>query len=290
MAYAFQLDQPATAGIGRVLNEEAGGVVDMLTGAGNHDWQLGEAHKGVQRIGALLELTRDLFAGKAEKRQAERYRDIERQLARACETTRLDDALALLGADEQIAEALRDNLQADARAAENPLSADTLESFLASLSATAARNDDLKFSGGPKRLASGLQRSYRSGRKALARAGGKSREKDFHALADAVRCHWRHMQLLSAAWPSEMFARVAEAKKAAELLDASNDLASLAARAWKTDGAGAVEAACASRGQAQRDDALRICALLFAERPEPFARRIKAYWCAARKAAGASEG
>ncbi len=73
---------------------------------------------------------------------------------------------------------------------------------------------------------------FKVSRSSIARRGALNRhcqeagatDEDFHALRKSVQQHWRHMQLLSRAWPEALSARADEAKALSQLLGEDHDL------------------------------------------------------------------
>lgn len=76
-------------------------------------------------------------------------------------------------------------------------------------------------------IASGLGKTYRRARKAMANAAAQGRAEDFHDWRKGVKYHWYHARLLSPLWPAEMAARTEEAKALGELLGEHHDIAVL---------------------------------------------------------------
>src|SRR6185437_13892719 len=73
----------------------------------------------------------------------------------------------------------------------------------------------------------GLRQSYRGGRKALAKAFASGSAEDFHEWRKALQHHWRHMQLLTPCWPSELSARVEISRSLSQILGDDHDIAML---------------------------------------------------------------
>jgi len=137
-------------------------------------------------------------------------------------------------------------------------------------------------------VAEGMERSYRKGRKAFRRAYRKQTEKAFHIWRKLVQQHWRHMQLLSRAWPEALSARAGEARELSRLLGEDHDLAILLAFATQAIENGVAEAdvtALAAHCHAcQRDirsEAEAHGARLFAEPAGDLKGRVAVYWPAA---------
>ena len=76
-------------------------------------------------------------------------------------------------------------------------------------------------------VAKGLRQSYRGGRKALAKAFASGSDEDFHEWRKTLQHHWRHMQLLTPCWPSELSARVEISRSLSQILGDDHDIAML---------------------------------------------------------------
>jgi hypothetical protein len=142
-------------------------------------------------------------------------------------------------------------------------------------------------------LVDGLETTYRKARKAMRKAYAKPSDEAFHAWRKSTQRHWRHMQLLSHAWPEALMARAGEAKELSRLLGEDHDYAVLVAFAEK-QGKSAVGARdlaplvdlCRSRQQELRTLAKLRGERLFAEGAESFKQRIALYWSSATSLSG----
>lgn len=133
----------------------------------------------------------------------------------------------------------------------------------------------------------GLEGTYRAARRNFARAYRHPDDEHFHDLRKTVQWHWRHMALLSRAWPAYFSMRIAAAHELAEALGDDHDLSMLIAEAQGLEalrgeaGAAAIQLA-RKRQQDLRNEAYALTERLFAERPRAFVKRIKSYWQAKR--------
>lgn len=144
-------------------------------------------------------------------------------------------------------------------------------------------------------IIAGVVRTYRSGRKLMAWAYKKDRDEDFHEWRKHLQRHWRHMQLLEAAWPDEFSARIKAASELSQLLGDDHDLWML----LNDIGHAKVPLAASKRReivelarQMQTDLRRRAHVIglrLFAEKPKRLARRIATYWAVAGEAASQQE-
>ena len=75
----------------------------------------------------------------------------------------------------------------------------------------------------------GLRHTYRDGRRNFARAYRNGQGEDFHDWRKSVQLHWRHMALMSRAWPEMFSARIEAARQLSQLLGDAQDLSVLIA-------------------------------------------------------------
>jgi hypothetical protein len=125
----------------------------------------------------------------------------------------------------------------------------------------------------------------------LAKAFASGSAEDFHEWRKALQHHWRHMQLLTPCWPSELSARVEISRSLSQILGDDHDIAMLqhlisapTMSFASPDVTASFLKQCRSRQRALRRDAKMLGERLFAERSQPFAERIEAYWVTAARA------
>ena len=142
-------------------------------------------------------------------------------------------------------------------------------------------------------IAEGLERCYRKGRKAFRSAYRKPTDEAVHVWRKSVQQHWRHMQLVSRAWPEALSARAAEAKELSRLLGEDHDHAVLLAHIAQASGSQAGAPNLTAEDIAALTSLCRSCqaeiralaephgARLFAEPADDLRERIEAYWSSA---------
>ena len=145
-------------------------------------------------------------------------------------------------------------------------------------------------------MTAGLERCYKRARRAFREAYENSTDEAFHEWRKAVQQHWRHMQLLSGAWPEVMVGRADEAKEVSRLLGADHDLHVLLAFATErgkavlsSDDLATLTTMCRSMQQELRALARPRGARLFAEPARGLAERIGLYWQAAQNLSAARQ-
>jgi CHAD domain-containing protein len=222
----------------------------------------------------------------------ERLGSIAKGLAPARDAQALLDAIDKIGGRAELQgesspiRALRAWLHRRRQAAERSLEANAASDAMRGLVALRPALSSLAvYPDSFEPVASGLLTSYRSGRKAFARAFKSGSDEDFHDWRKSLQHHWRHMQLLAPCWPSELSARVELSRNLSQILGDDHDMALLRQLvsaptmvfASPEDTAVFLKR-CRNRHKALRQEAKARGARLFVERPRPFVERIEAYW------------
>ena len=153
----------------------------------------------------------------------------------------------------------------------------------------------------------GLERTYRKASRALEHAYETLDNDMLHEFRKRVQHHWRHMALLTAAWPELIEARVATARQTSMLLGEDHDIAIMlaalkagAGRPSKSSGtalmlpvtpaqAKLIGAFAAARQHELRAEARILGRRLFAEDARAFRDRVEAYWAADQAGAGSGK-
>ena len=143
-------------------------------------------------------------------------------------------------------------------------------------------------------LRPGLERTYRRGRRGLARAVDQPSVENFHEWRKQVKCLWYQIRLLKPIWPKLMGQCADEIEALADYLSDDHDLAVLRTgvreQAGQLDDRTALEALLAlidqCRGELQVE-AKHLGARLYVEKPRAFVDRLQAYWQAWRAEVGA---
>jgi hypothetical protein len=136
----------------------------------------------------------------------------------------------------------------------------------------------------------GMERVYRKARRAFRAAYETPSDEAFHNWRKAVQQHWRHMQLMSRAWPEVLGGRAAEAKELSRLLGDDHDLAVLIAfvahrgkSALSPGDAAALVQQCRTSQAELRELARPRGERLFVERASDLSARMAHYWTAASR-------
>jgi len=293
MAYAFGAQEPIRAAVLRCAREQLDRAIAELSEGINSDpaRAVHEARKAIKQERALLRLAR----GTLRPGQRRRENAALREAARALSQTR--DADVLPATVERLAERFAGQLpartfttiarQLTPRRQPQPLD----HGAVGELGAIRLRVEEWELRrGGWSAIQSGLESSYRRGRRALRRARGSRSSEDLHAWRKRVKDLWYQERLLAEVCGPAVDGHAREAHWVADLLGEDHDLELLrgALRERPMPAAVDVEAVLAliehRRDELQRE-AFALGARLFAERPGSFRRRMHRSWKAGRAAA-----
>jgi CHAD domain-containing protein len=294
MVYRFKLDEALHQGVRRIARGQMERVADHLrpihlnpaadAEAGTDAKRIHEARKGLKRARALLRLVRaglppDVFASENASLQA-----IASSIAGERERVSLRTAIAWLAPVIDDPRAIKALQAAVAPSASNRGSAISLERGGADAAALRLAALDVAGSG-QQVIEAGLRRCQRQYRRAVAAAIETGDEDAFHEWRKAVQWHWRHMQLLSPAWPQFCKARLESARRVSQLLGNDHDLAQLAALARNAGLSSQAQPKVVRVIETQQAMLRAAAALdgqrLAADRPKALARQICGYWRAA---------
>ena len=285
---AFRLTHPdaLTADAHRLVDEELGAAIARLSDDGHAaDARVHSARKSIKRVRALLRLTREALPLRRFRDHNAALRDAARGLSAARDAAvALATFDALVPAPDPLLRALRGELAArrgDAGAPDPALLRAAAEAL------TRARPrilDDL----GPLSwtvLEAGLRDSYHGGRLAMRTAFAEATGPDdeaFHAWRKRAKDLWYQCQLLRGACPELLGALEDLLATLGDLLGDDHDLAVLQAAAATTTSAlpttAALQARILTRHHELRAAAEHTGRRVYAERPQAFLRRIRAYW------------
>jgi CHAD domain-containing protein len=303
LSFTIDPGRPVVAGLQRSAREQLDHALDQLGDAtGDRHAAIHEARKSCKRLRGLLRLARSGLGDKVYRRENSALRDAARRLSG------LRDAEALLEIydklDERFGEQIDRRRTAPVRRALEArhagLGEDDLErqitAFCGDLEAVRARVASWLLTGSDfEVLASGLERTYKRARKAMAAAYDAPSSERFHDWRKRVKYHRYHLELLAELWPRQLQSRRKEVKTLGGMLGDEHDLVVLEATlADEGDDFGAASAPLVSGLATQRRAELRAAMRplgqrLFAERPKALARRFAAYWQAAQTEAAGGE-
>ena len=279
----------ATAQLDRAVTELTDRVED------DPEKSVHAARKAIKKERTLLRLTRGSIGGRRRRQE----NDALRQAARSLSAAR--DAEALLATLDDLAEryvgqlpeqtflAVRAPLEHRRDAQREELgSSDLTARAAAELSAARARIDDWELTeSGWSALETGLRRSYRDGYTAFHRAHDHRSNADWHQWRKRVKDLWYEERLLSAVAGPACAGQAKDAHRLADLLGDDHDLVvlrqALTGEASHTAAdLDAVLGLIDHRHEELRRQALQLGARVYAEKPKPFMRRMRAMWRAGR--------
>ena len=293
MTYRLEPLQPVDQGVREIASAQIG---ELLAGHGEgraSTTSVHEARKALKRLRALLSLVREGLDSADLKRERARIREIAGSLAGArdahvmLETARSLHEGTMPRGCQAASKALIKLLEGKHPQAETQLASDggrlpveALEGARASLEALPL--DDLSF----QDILDGFIATYRRGRalhKEVSQSGAE--DERYHDLRKEVQQHWRHLQLLSKAWPKAMRPQIALAHELAETLGRDHDISVLAD--FARDNAGEIGAAqsleaylglCAASQAKLRARAALLARRLYADKPKAVRRRMRVWW------------
>lgn len=301
MAFRLKLNEPIQKGMRRIGLEQIERAETLLAEAGDPETAIHETRKALKRIRALLQLAREGLGEAAFRTENARYRTISGLLAPSRDSdvlfatvTKLEGSVgpvtstALAALKKVIVEERERNETArDERVREAQLKLVTAKKRFRRLTLKPATFDTIE---------AGLVRAYRKAKHAFTAAYAAGGEEVFHEWRKTVQLHWRHMALVSNAWPDLFKARVEGARALSQILGDEHDLDVLAAfaRSLPPDRLSPLHVREIEQRTAERQKHLRMLAeprghQLFAEGARGYGRRVAVMWSAAEQIAQSSE-
>jgi CHAD domain-containing protein len=295
MSYRFKLNETVAAGASRVALEQIEIAEARLASREDTATAIHDARRCLKRLRALLRLIRPALAEAIFRREANRLAGIGRLLADARDRHVLQQTLARIdtrfGTLPKSVGVKLTKLMANGSGARSAR-AGAQERRQALEGLEAARKFFARIGRreiGFEHLAAGVERSYRRARRTFRAAYENGSDEAFHEWRKTVQQHWRHMQLISRAWPDVLSGRAAEAKELSRLLGDDHDihvLLTLATDRGKSvlsaDEIDALTAMCRSIQGELRQQAKPRGARLFAEPAGNLRECMVLYWSAAR--------
>lgn len=297
MAYRLKAGRPLAKSILRAgLGQIERSTQELEQNPNPHEG-VHQARKAFKRMRALLGLIRPIIGEKAYSRENRRYRGLGQRFSGARDIQALLDTVHKLeiryelagtgagGASATIADRLREERSRIELALADEHRGSGLQDLAKahkSFIGLSIQNASLKLVG------RGLEEGYREARRCYVKAYALGEDEAFHDWRKAMQRHWRHLQLVSPAWPEALQPRILLAQELSQLLGDDHDLATL--RQWVVSHCGpdldAVEMAdflalCRKRQGELRRLARGRGQRLFGEKPRAFRRRIANYWLTA---------
>jgi hypothetical protein len=291
MAFRFRLDEPIEKGFRRIGMEQIERARRQLRANADPATEIHEARKCMKRIRALLRLGRDSLGDAVFHAENAHFRTIAGTLSSARDSHVIVATIVKLEAEPRSQAAsqalahlkeivLAESSETSAHAALERAEAE------AGLERALQRFRRLRFA--PDTFATLEQGLVHNCRKAQARrdvAYAERSDEAFHNWRKRVQTHWRHMALLSRAWPALFEAEIDAARRLSQMLGDDHDLAllrirlaTLAPDTFPAAAAEQIEGLIVARQAALRRAAKPQSDVIFAERPKAHGRRISGIW------------
>lgn len=273
-------------GFRRIAREQIALAIAELRSDGIPPSAIHASRKSLKRLRALVTCAAPAIGARAACRHDRALRGIARLLSQrrdADVSLETADALEQHYGEEAraILEPLRGHLEEARAATVNGLDDAALADVCTQLEAVGKALDKQSWKGkGIAPVIKGVCKTYQDGRVELRKAFKAPTDERLHEFRKTVQAHWRHMALLSRAWPEAFAVRTTAAHDLSQILGNDHDLAMLkiaAARLRKKERQ-AVLGLCERRQKALRKLAEPLSRRLFAETERAFTRRMTAYW------------
>lgn len=293
MAFRFRLAETFEEGCQRIAREQIERAQAQLKGPDDVTTAVHETRKSLKRLRALLRLIRPAIGESVFHHENTQLREIARILSSARDRHVLLETVAKLEAavsfpKKGLGQALREALNVTNGEQSPIFESAALRQAQARLAEAKKRFARLRLSGhGFHIVGPGLEASYRRARRAFREAYVELTDEAFHEWRKGAQAHWRHMLLLTRAWPAALAARASEARGLSQILGDDHDLALLVGFVRSEAGARlGADAAVVEKLARRRQQELRGIAhpkglRLFAESPKAVHQSIAAYWEAA---------
>ncbi len=295
MAFRLKFTDTPESALRRIGLSQIDRAVRALSAAELADSTIHETRKCLKRIRALLRLVRPGLEESDFQTENARYREIARQLSPARDAQILMETVLKLApfasaAETAALEYLKQSIESGAGSRITNASDASIARALEQLTEAKAALANLNVKGsGFAPVERGLRDSYRKGLERFERAYRDGTCEAFHDVRKSVQLHWRHMALVSRAWPDMFSARVEAARQLSQILGDSQDLsvlleyvAALPPSAIPKKSATELERLARARQDYLRAAARPRGAQIFALPPKAFARGVTKAWQAAR--------
>jgi CHAD domain-containing protein len=304
MAYRLKAGRLLAKSILRVGHEQIERSTSELGQNPNPHDGVHQARKAFKRLRALLLLIRPIIGETAYACETQRYRGLGQRFSGARDVQALIDTVHKLEASAPFAEkrravdAILEHLHGERIRAEEALAQEHTGSGLKALSEAqeafaSLTVQDATMDG----VVCGLEAGYRRGRQCFFKAYDKGDDEHFHDWRKAMQRHWRHLQLVSPAWPEALQPRIVLAQELSQLLGDEHDLSVLRQRVAVQCGSLLVDDEMAEflkLCRKQQEELRRLAkgrgARLFGEKPKAFRLRIANYWRTASEIEPLGEG
>lgn len=297
-AYRLKTEEGAAAGMRRIAAGRAEKALERLRAAEEEEVAaaIHGARKDLKKLRGLLRLVRDDLGKKTFKAEDRRYRDAGRALSGSRDAeVKLETLLALRHRFDELpagaAESWEGMLETERDELATAIVDETEGKIGEAVAAIEVGRDAIRHwsleTDSWALVGPGLSRSYRHGRKAMARVAAEPTAENVHEWRKRAKDLWYQLRIVREAWPGPLGGAIDQTHELTELLGDHHDLAVLAADLQARTDLGdraPFEAAVGRRQGELLDAALGIGQRLYAEKPKAFKRRLQRYWVAWRGA------
>ena len=294
MSYKFKVCETFAEGLRRIASEQVNRTAACLQPGNDVHKGVHEARKSLKRLRALLALYRTCLDDAYYQDIDRAFRDMARALSGAREIQGMLDSLAHLEkrfgrqGRNKVLTTLHGQLQESrGHVSSNGLSTGPSGTDIEQALADAGgRIDALRLTRDDfEAIRPGIEQTYRAARHWHERAFEEGTGESFHEWRKTLQRHWRHMQLLTPAWPHDLRARAQLLRAIAETVGQDHDLTVLdlhLAQSGRSLGTAAQIRSCRALCR-QRQIELRASVYcdgqrLFAEGAAAFSKRMGRYW------------
>ena len=289
-AYRLKRNEKPTAGVRRVASGRTADALEQLRDGSSEDFAdaVHEARKDMKKLRAVLRLVRDDVGEDVYRCENRRFRDAGRVLAGPRDAeVKLDtlDSLRRRHRDRlsdvslrRFEDALRSDRETAAREVGVDRAAAEIDAGREAIEDWPLRRD------GWSLLAPGLECSYRRGRTRFADVRKVASDGAVHEWRKRVKDLQYQLRLVRNSWPDVIDVIADQAGELSDLLGEHHDLAVLRDDAltrrelFADDALGTLLEAIHVRQRDLADHALTLGRRIYAEKPKPFMRRLRAYW------------
>ena len=297
MAYRLEREESVISGIRRVIREEIESAENHLAGKKKttRDEAIHDARKSIKKVRATLRLVREQL-GDSWTRENAHLRDVAARLSQ------FRDAFVIIQTFDDLKEKFASGAPARFQSVRASLAKRRAESgreedvgIVLSSAATSLRRASKRVKRWPlagdgfEVLAPGLEKTYRDGRKALARARKKPNAETFHEFRKRVKDHWYHVRLMEGLWTDVMGAYEKSLKDLEDWLGNDHNLTVLQdtiaaepAFYGKPKEIDQIFDLIARYQKELRAEAVPLAERIYEEKPRDFSRRMKHLWDAWR--------
>lgn len=295
MAYRINIHGTLGNNVREIVGEQIEKSLKVLSAKPNHASSIHETRKSMKRIRAIIKLVRPALSKSLYRQENQRFRAIANQLSHARDSDVLIETLLKLestsdsGAQSSIV-ALRRYVETITTKNE-AVKASAVASAREALGEAAKNYEHFEpVTDSLSIIKAGLRVCYRQARRARRTAYESNIDEAFHEWRKPVQLHWRHMSLLSNAWPDMFKARIELARTLSQLLGDDHDLSVLMEFSGAAAKSGAITRGTAAtvkkisraRQQVLRDTARPLGEMLFQQPAKAHAEYIYGILNAAR--------